>query len=159
MPSNSRVKSAVQQNYKRPESILVVVHTAEGLVLLLKRADIGDFWQSVTGSLRWGESAREAAVRELREETGIPAGDDLVDWRHTARFEILEKFKPRYAPHTNTNLEHLFSLQVDADRPIVINPHEHIAFQWRHHTEALDILWSWSNRDAVQAVAARYWPN
>ena len=152
------MKSTERQNYKRPESVLIVVHTADGLILLLKRVDVEDFWQSVTGSLRWGESAREAALRELREETGIVVAEDLLDWHQTARFEILEKFKPRYAPDTHTNLEHLFSLEVEADRSVVINPEEHSAFQWRHYSEALDILWSWSNRDAVRAVAAHYWP-
>ena len=48
--------------YKRPESVLVVVHSSDGMILLLKRADIEDFWQSVTGSLDWGETASAAAV-------------------------------------------------------------------------------------------------
>ena len=31
---------------------------------MLRRHEPADFWQSVTGSLRWGESAAEAAARE-----------------------------------------------------------------------------------------------
>ncbi|MGD8932832.1 MAG: NUDIX domain-containing protein, partial [Chromatiales bacterium] len=49
--------------YKRPESVLVVVYTAGGEVLLLRRTRPRDFWQSVTGSLHWGESPRQAARR------------------------------------------------------------------------------------------------
>ena len=35
---------------KIPESVLVVIHTAELSVLLIERADKPGFWQSVTGS-------------------------------------------------------------------------------------------------------------
>ena len=60
--------------FKRPESVLVVVYTRTGKVLLLRRADHPEFWQSVTGSMEWGdEQPAETAVRELREETGITA--------------------------------------------------------------------------------------
>ena len=59
---------------KLPVSVLVVVHTAGGEVLLLQRAARTEFWQSVTGSLdRADEPPAEAALRELREETGIAA--------------------------------------------------------------------------------------
>ena len=57
--------------YKRPESVLVVVLTWPGEFLLLRRSEPAGFWQSVTGSLEAGEGARLAAVRELREETGL----------------------------------------------------------------------------------------
>ncbi|MEO8122029.1 MAG: dihydroneopterin triphosphate diphosphatase, partial [Rhodoferax sp.] len=36
--------------YKIPESVLVVIYTPALDVLLIKRADAVDFWQSVTGS-------------------------------------------------------------------------------------------------------------
>ena len=54
--------------YKIPESVLVVVHTADLQVLLVHRADVPDFWQSVTGSKdEAGESFRATAVREVLE--------------------------------------------------------------------------------------------
>ncbi len=56
--------------WKRPESVLVVVHTADQ-VLLLERVRPAGFWQSVTGSLEAGETASQAAIRELGEETGF----------------------------------------------------------------------------------------
>ena len=57
--------------YKIPESVLVVIHTADLQVLLLERADKAGFWQSVTGS-RDPHEARlaDTAQREVREETG-----------------------------------------------------------------------------------------
>ncbi len=69
---------------KIPESVLVVIHTADMQVLLLERADKPGFWQSVTGSKdRIDEPARETAVREVAEETGIVvdlASAALRDW-------------------------------------------------------------------------------
>lgn len=143
-------------DYKRPESVLVVVYDPGGRFLLLKRADIDDFWQSVTGSLNWGEGAREAAVRELKEETGIDAGPDLHDWNRSVSFRILEQFQPRYAPGTLYNLEHLYSLQANRDQPVFIDPAEHVEYAWKSPDESLDLVWSWSNRDAIAAVASRH---
>ena len=58
--------------YKIPESVLVVIHTAEMEVLLIERADRPGFWQSVTGSKdEENELLLETAVREVAEETGI----------------------------------------------------------------------------------------
>ncbi|MDH5205808.1 MAG: NUDIX domain-containing protein, partial [Hylemonella sp.] len=52
-------------SFKIPESVLVVIHTPALEVLLIRRADASEYWQSVTGakdSLQ--ESFAEAAVRE-----------------------------------------------------------------------------------------------
>ena len=144
-------------NYKRPESVLIVVHSSDGMILLLKRADVPDFWQSVTGSLEWGEAPDRAARRELFEETGIDEVSALLDWKRSVNFEILSQFKDRYTAGTKYNLEHMFSLQTQVDRPIVLDPSEHEAYEWRPHPEALDLVWSWSNRDAIRAVADKYW--
>ena len=57
--------------FKQPVSVLVVIHTLAGEVLLLERARHPGFWQSVTGSRENGESARTTAWREVREETGL----------------------------------------------------------------------------------------
>src|SRR3982751_5486273 len=58
--------------YKIPESVLVVIHTADLSVLLIERADRPGFWQSVTGSKdSLHEPLVDTAVREVGEETGI----------------------------------------------------------------------------------------
>ncbi|MDH3954436.1 MAG: NUDIX domain-containing protein, partial [Gammaproteobacteria bacterium] len=58
-------------DFRRPESVLVVVCSDDRQVLLLRRRRPFEFWQSVTGSLLPGETHEEAARRELMEETGL----------------------------------------------------------------------------------------
>ena len=53
------------RHFKRPESVMVVVHTVDE-VLLIKRADHDCFWQSVTGSIEHGEQPEKTAVRAFR---------------------------------------------------------------------------------------------
>lgn len=135
--------------FKRPESVLIVVFNQAGDVLLLKRQDHPDFWQSVTGSLLWSEAPSAAARRELREETGLEAGNTLSDAHRTFTFEILADWRYRYGPGVTANREHVFSLAV-RDRPAVrLNPREHSVFDWRPRAEAAETVWSWSNRQAI----------
>ena len=88
--------------HKIPESVLVVIHTADLDVLLIERADRPGFWQSVTGSLdRPDEPLLETATRELFEETGIVAdGERIVlhDWHLSNVYEIYQTWRHRYAP-------------------------------------------------------------
>lgn len=138
-----------ERRFKRPESVLVVVFTRDGEVLLLKRCDHPDFWQSVTGSLRWTEAPRDAARRELREETGLECGDSITDRARTFTFEILEMWRHRYAPGTIHNREHVFSLELEVPVPVTLAPREHSTYEWLPRRGAADKVWSWTNRRAI----------
>ena len=57
---------------KLPVSVLVVIYTPASEVLLIRRADHAEFWQSVTGSMDPQDaSLRDTAAREVQEETGL----------------------------------------------------------------------------------------
>jgi dihydroneopterin triphosphate diphosphatase len=139
---------------KLPVSVLVVVHTAQGDVLLLERAARSGFWQSVTGSLdRPDEPHAAAAARELREETGIEApARDLRRWNLAYTFEIYPQWRHRFAPGTTHNTEHVFSLELPGRRSVVLAADEHVASQWLPWREAAACCFSWSNRDAIRIV-------
>lgn len=138
--------------YKRPESVLVVVYNGQGEVLLLRRTRPCDFWQSVTGSLRWGESPASAARRELYEETGIMAGDALVDLARGERFPILPAWRARYAPVAHTNTEHWFALRLARRRLPRLHAAEHREYRWLPYRQALRLTSSWTNRKAIRLL-------
>ena len=139
--------------YKIPESVLVVIHTADLQVLLIERADRPGFWQSVTGSIDvLGEPFIEAAARELFEETGIVAdGERIVlrDWRLSNIYTIYPEWRHRYAPGVVENTEHIFSVEVPRDTPITLSPREHINHAWLPCLEAADKCFSSSNAEAI----------
>jgi dATP pyrophosphohydrolase len=146
-------------HYKKPVSVLVVIHTGALDVLLLERARHPGFWQSVTGSQEGDESLLETARREVHEETGIDAGPaDFIDWQLTNRYEIFAEWRYRYAPGVTHNTEHVYGLCLPEPRPVSIAPEEHLAFRWLPWREAAAACFSWSNRDAILELPRRLPP-
>jgi len=141
---------------KLPVSVLVVVHSAAGEVLLMERASRAGFWQSVTGSLdRPDEAPADAALREVREETGIEAGADrLRHWNLAYTFEIYPQWRHRFAAGTTHNTEHVFSLELPQRMTVRLAPDEHVASLWLPWREAAAKCFSWSNRDAIRILAS-----
>ena len=160
--------------FKRPESVLVVIHTARVECLLLERVSPRDFWQSVTGTLRWRETPADAAVREVREETGLDCTapesyatsaesgeacpDDgrsapvLVETGITRRFPIRPEWRDRYGPGVAENLEHLFYLELPKACTPELNSDEHVAYRWMGLEQAIDKVASWTNREALERL-------
>ena len=142
--------------HKIPESVLVVIHTPALDVLLIERADKPGYWQSVTGSKdTLDEPLAETCVREVAEETGIVIGSDAVpatalrDWQLANVYEIYPVWRHRYAPDVTHNTEHVFGLAVPAGTPVLLNPREHLRFEWLPWREAADRCFSPSNAEAV----------
>lgn len=141
--------------YKIPQSVLVVIYTPALDVLLIKRADATDFWQSVTGSKdSVHESFAQTAEREVFEETGIvcePGNGGLFtlrDWFLENVYDIYPRWQHRYAPGVTRNTEHLFGLMVPQETAIHLNPREHTAYRWLAHRDAALACFSPSNAEA-----------
>jgi dATP pyrophosphohydrolase len=140
--------------YKVPESVLVVIRTPDLHILLLDRADVPGFWQSVTGSKDGpDEPWHAAAVREVAEETGIDAlapGCELLDWRIENVYDIYPRWRWRwrYAPGVTRNRERVFGLRVPDAAPVRLSPREHGDSAWLPWREAADRCASPSNAEA-----------
>lgn len=148
--------AAPQHGFKIPESVLVVIHTAQCEVLLLERADQPGFWQSVTGSKDTPDEPLAATcVREVCEETGIETGSAAVplaalhDWQLANVYEIYPVWRHRYASGVTHNTEHVFGLLVPRDVPVRLAPREHLRHGWWPWREAADRCFSPSNAEAI----------
>ncbi|MFO7543465.1 MAG: dihydroneopterin triphosphate diphosphatase [Thiobacillus sp.] len=142
--------------FKQPVSVLVVIHTADGQVLLMERADAPGYWQSVTGSQEAGETLAQTAIREVREETGLDAGRyELTRWNIETRFEIYERWRHRYAPGVTHNTEHVFGLCLPTPLPVSLAPREHVRYRWLPWDAAAEHCFSPSNAAAVRQLPTR----
>jgi dATP pyrophosphohydrolase len=143
-------------NHKIPESVLVVIHSADLQVLLIERVDKPGFWQSVTGSKDLlDEPLRTTAIREVSEETGLQVGspaipqEHLRDWKLSNVYEIYPVWRHRYAPGVTHNTEHVFGLLVPRESAIVLAEREHLQYQWLPWKAAADLCFSPSNAEAI----------
>jgi len=136
------------QRFRRPESVLIVIHTDAKEFLIMERRKPAGFWQSVTGSLEWGEMPDHAARREVIEETGITQGV-LVNLQWTQVYEVLPAFGKVYAPGVTRNLEHAFSLRLPSRVAVTLSESEHVQYRWASDSDALATVSSDTNRAVI----------
>lgn len=142
--------------HKQPRSVQVVIfaETKRGReFLLLRRLEShGGFWQSVTGSLEGAETHIEAAVREVREETGINAAlEHLIDLQLVSTFEIAPQWRAKYAPGITHNEEVCFALRIDK-QDARIDPNEHDSWIWVDSSGAFEMLYWESSKRALASL-------
>ena len=112
--------------------------------LLLKRAKTKIYehlWQGVAGKIEAGETSWEAAIRELKEETGFePVRMFVAD--HVSKF---------YEAHGDwVNLVPVFGIEVD-DEEVILSD-EHCEFKWvDFNTAHQTLIWS-GQKDGIAAV-------
>ena len=112
--------------------------------LLLKRAKTKIYehlWQGVAGKIEAGEAAWEAAIRELKEETGFaPVRIFVAD--HVSKF---------YEAHGDwVNMVPVFGIEVE-DEEVKLSD-EHCEFKWGdYNTAHQTLIWS-GQKDGIAAV-------
>lgn len=142
--------------FKQPRSVQVVLFaetSAKRQYLLLRRvASHGGFWQPVTGSLEEGETHRQAATREVLEETGFAAREEeLIELGVINTFEIAPEWRAMYSPDVTHNEEVCFALKVEK-REVRLYPLEHDAYVWEPYDRAVEMLYWQSSRRAFVAT-------
>ena len=112
--------------------------------LLLKRAKTKIYehlWQGVAGKIEAGEAAWEAAMRELKEETGFePVRIFVAD--HVSKF---------YEAHGDwVNMVPVFGIEVE-DEEVKLSD-EHCEFKWvDFNTAHQTLIWS-GQKDGIAAI-------
>ena len=119
--------------------------TDDGLKFLLMKRNLNkiyeNLWQGVAGKIEDGETAPEAAIRELKEETGLDSVNMFVA-DHVSRF---------YEVHEDrVNLVPVFGMEVDSDE--VMLSEEHVDFKWVIIKEALNTLVWNGQKKGIQTV-------
>jgi dATP pyrophosphohydrolase len=113
--------------------------------LLLKRAEnirLGGSWQAVHGRIEPGETAWQAALRELHEEIGIaPLGFWQTEYVNT--FYMATNDRILMCP--------CFAAEIAADADVVLS-HEHTDFRWEPTEQALESFMWPGQRRAIREI-------
>jgi 8-oxo-dGTP pyrophosphatase MutT (NUDIX family) len=124
------------------DAVRVVLADAGGRVLLfhVETEDVpGGWWELPGGGIELGESYLEAAVRELREETGLvlePAQIGLPRWRRDSTWRSRGERRLQH--------EVVVFAQVDADQPTIVDAgrtateaEDYVTARWWHVAEII----------------------
>ena len=117
----------------------------DGILFLLMKRNLNKIyehlWQGVAGKIEEGETSSEAAIRELKEETGLsPLNMFVAD--HVSKF---------YEVHGDRiNLVPVFGIEVDSE--IINLSEEHISYKWVNINEALNTLVWNGQKKGIQTV-------
>ena len=119
--------------------------TENGLkFLILKRASTKLYehlWQGVAGKIEAGETAPQAAIRELDEETGLKP-------KHMFIADHISRFYETYGDRIN--LVPVFGIEVDSDD--VTLSEEHCDYKWVTLDEALEHLVWRGQKKGIQVI-------
>ena len=113
--------------------------------MLKRNKEKGEFWQPITGGVNEGESFKEAAVRELMEETEISKKLRLINTGYS--FEFFDNSRKQF--------EKVFGIEVDIDVKVKLSK-EHTDMKWATRDEALNKYLKWSeNKEGLKRLCEK----
>lgn len=113
-----------------------VIHGQSYLAIHRCSAYLPGTWQMVSGGVHDGEKAWEAALREIKEETGL-IPDRFYNADIVETFYMAQRDKLTFVP--------VFAAFVDNPGQVVLSPSEHDAYEWLSY-EAIKERLVWSEQ-------------
>jgi dATP pyrophosphohydrolase len=145
---------------RAPLQVLVLPfrHRADGRIeyAVFRRADhVDDCWQGLAGGAEAGESAEQAARREMMEEAGIAADAPLIALDAIAGIAV-DQFDEheQWGPEVYIVIERAFAARVPDEFSIAMS-REHTAYRWLSYEEAVKLLKWDSNKTALWELNER----
>jgi lipoyl(octanoyl) transferase len=136
---------------RRPHEALVGVVRGDRMLVLYRAKDC--YWHPVAGGLEPGETAREAAARELWEETGLRAEPRDLGWRFAYPLAEEPHRAADLPPGTVEIVVDVFAVDAPAGWEPTLNE-EHLECRWATLDEALALLrWPEPRELAVQLLS------
>lgn len=123
-------------------------------ILLTHRTE-DRYWHVVAGVVEHGESIADAAVRELREETGL-VGTDLMELGPPVAYPVTPELRQRYDYPSDVHEVTVYSFagRAPAGWEPTLND-EHDEYRWTTVEEAISLLHWPEAREAVRRLATR----
>lgn len=122
-------------------------NSRKGIEYLLLKHTHGDHWDFPKGKIEFAESTKEAALRELQEETGLEA--HIID-----DFAFSLSYKCVYDNQLLTKTVSLFLGKIVKNSAVMLS-HEHSAYAWLTYSDAYKLLTYHQAKEALMA-AHRY---
>jgi dATP pyrophosphohydrolase len=123
---------------------------------IFRHADRADAcWQGLAGGAEAGESAEQAARREMAEESRIPSDTPLIPLDATASVPAVHfTASKRWGPDVYVVTERTFGVRVPNGHTIMLSD-EHSEYRWLPHEAAAELLTWDSNKIALWELHER----
>jgi dATP pyrophosphohydrolase len=133
-----------------PQEVFVVVRRGEEFLVVHRTPGGGAYWHGIAGGVESGESAAEAAERELREETGFAAQPVEI----AEPFVYLLADEPDYQalfPGVDAVTVSCFLVEVPAGWEPQLND-EHDDYRWCSQDEAVELLYWPEPKELIRSL-------